>query len=323
MGLCVRTGVFADSSLKPARFPVLIQTVNGEFCKGGSKGLDLTLTMSVQDGDRTKKVRLEPYWCYEAGIKEVDLIIGYPYLKVFALMVDPDKDCLRVSPGGRLRAIKGSCLRKELDPGHHLISSPGHLEYVPGPCSTQPTSSPLVWTPVPIPELQGGMGERRSSVPTSTHTVATIAPSGSAQLQGLLARSDAVATYPSGRTPGDRLSERQNCQQESIVTYPDRLERYSNSLKYMEQYGCRIPLWRPSSQGRVDAGSVTAIDAAALLRALSLRDSKSSHATVGVITEDLQATGPVCEGSVNGADTVCEGIGTGQHPEGTCQGNQP
>ena len=84
MGLCVRTGVFAESSLQPARFPVLIQTANGEFCKGGSKGLDLTLTMSVQDGDRTKKVRLEPYWCYEAGIKEVDLIIGYPYLKVFA-----------------------------------------------------------------------------------------------------------------------------------------------------------------------------------------------------------------------------------------------
>ena len=61
---------------------------------GGTKGTMLSLVLPVMKEGKCQLVRCKPIWCYEAQISGVDMILGYPFLKAFRMMVNCPKDCL-------------------------------------------------------------------------------------------------------------------------------------------------------------------------------------------------------------------------------------
>ena len=96
MPLCARMHLFQEGSLTPAKFPVKIRTANGMACAGGQVGLLLQLTLPLVNTDGSVQyATFEPAWCYIADIQGVDLIIGYPYLRNYGLLVDTGQHCLR------------------------------------------------------------------------------------------------------------------------------------------------------------------------------------------------------------------------------------
>ena len=70
--------------------------------RGGKKGLFLQLQLPVKVSHRADDcyeiVRTQHLFAYEAALDAVDVIIGYPYLKAFNLMVDCAQNCLRPGP---------------------------------------------------------------------------------------------------------------------------------------------------------------------------------------------------------------------------------
>ena len=95
--LTIRHGVFPDDKLKPARFPVQFCTVNGTPMQGGERGLFASLRLPIcVKGDKFVFVKTMALFAYVADIHDVDVIVGYPFLKAFNLLIDCAQDRLRV-----------------------------------------------------------------------------------------------------------------------------------------------------------------------------------------------------------------------------------
>ena len=88
--LLFRKGLIPEKFLEPARRPIRITTADGTPMVGGSQGCVLTVTLPVAglDGAPTQELSCKPYWGYEAAVMGSDLILGYPFLKIFRLVVD-------------------------------------------------------------------------------------------------------------------------------------------------------------------------------------------------------------------------------------------
>ena len=97
--LAMRIGLFPKERLQKAQFPVAFTTADGSPMTGGTHGvfLGLCLPVRVDSGD-SKIIRTYPIFAYEAPLHGVDLIIGYPFLKAFDLVLDAVTDCLVHGP---------------------------------------------------------------------------------------------------------------------------------------------------------------------------------------------------------------------------------
>ena len=97
--LTVREDLFPRNRLKRAKFPVAFTTVDGSPMKGGQSGLFVTLKLPIcTSNDKFEVVRTQPLFAYVAELHDVDVIIGYPFLKAFNIMVDCTQDRLRLGP---------------------------------------------------------------------------------------------------------------------------------------------------------------------------------------------------------------------------------
>ena len=116
--LVFRTGLFPTERLQNAQFPVSFTTADGSVMHGGKLGVFLGLCLPVQVGSgESSLIRTYPIFAYEAPLHGVDILIGYPFLKAFDLVIDAVSDCL----------VHGPLCRRFLQPstGRPLGSTPG------------------------------------------------------------------------------------------------------------------------------------------------------------------------------------------------------
>ena len=95
-----RKGLIPRNFLERAQRSITIVTADGTPMLGGSHGckLEVVLPVSGQDGSTAKAVRCQALWGYESAIEGSDLILGYPFLKIFRLVVDCPSDSLKSVP---------------------------------------------------------------------------------------------------------------------------------------------------------------------------------------------------------------------------------
>jgi len=98
--LLFRKGLIPAKWLETARRPIKITTADGTPMVGGSHGcmMQVTLPVARLDGSPTRDLVCNPYWGYEAAVQGCDLVVGYPYLKIFKLVVDCPSDMLKSIP---------------------------------------------------------------------------------------------------------------------------------------------------------------------------------------------------------------------------------
>ena len=101
--LVCRHGLFPKSCLKKASFPVHFSTVDGQRMDGGTHGLFLEFWLPMWRQGRLITARTCSLFAYEANIQGIDIIIGYPFLKVFNLLVDAQHDRLSFGSTGNKR----------------------------------------------------------------------------------------------------------------------------------------------------------------------------------------------------------------------------
>ena len=93
--LTFKSGTFAKQKLRRAKLPVKFTTVTGDTMTGGSEGVFMSLRIPVcTEKDQFVFVKTRPLFAYEANVCGVDLIIGYPFLKAFNLVIDCGRDRL-------------------------------------------------------------------------------------------------------------------------------------------------------------------------------------------------------------------------------------
>ena len=95
--LLFRKGLIPSEFLESARRSITIRTADGTPMVGGTNGCKMKLTLPVAGLDGSTQVGFvsHPFWGYEAAIRGNDLILGYPFLKIFKLVVDCPSDILR------------------------------------------------------------------------------------------------------------------------------------------------------------------------------------------------------------------------------------
>ena len=96
--LVFKHGLIPQDKLMKASFPVKFSTVDGQTMEGGKHGLLMELRLPVWMQERHRVARTVPLFAYEANIHGVDMIMGYPFLKVFHLQVDTANDRLVIGP---------------------------------------------------------------------------------------------------------------------------------------------------------------------------------------------------------------------------------
>ena len=96
--LVFRHGLFPRRVLRKACFPVNFTTADGQPMAGGTHGLFLEFLLPIWRHGRLINARTCSLFAYEANIQGVDVIMGYPFLKVFNLSVDAQHDRLVVCP---------------------------------------------------------------------------------------------------------------------------------------------------------------------------------------------------------------------------------
>ena len=98
--LLFRKGLIPEECLEQAQRPIKISTADGTPMSGGNKGCIMWITIPVTnlDGTTTSDFHCEPFWGYEAAVESCDLVMGYPFLKKFRLVVDCPSDSLRRAP---------------------------------------------------------------------------------------------------------------------------------------------------------------------------------------------------------------------------------
>ena len=95
--LAFRKGLFAKEALKVAQFPVHFSVADGQPMEGGTHGAFLQLRLPVHTDQGLVLAKTARLFAYEANIRGMDVIVGYPFLKSFGLSVDTSNDslCLR------------------------------------------------------------------------------------------------------------------------------------------------------------------------------------------------------------------------------------
>ena len=97
VALLVLSGLI--SKWKDASRPLSFTTASGAPMPGGLRGAMFHLTLSVQGEHGPFPARLTPVWGYEAALEGPDMIVGYPLLSLFGLMIDARANCLRLGDG--------------------------------------------------------------------------------------------------------------------------------------------------------------------------------------------------------------------------------
>ena len=106
-----RRGLIPDNLLQNAVKPIKLVTADSTPMLGGDRGCEILLTFPVGfENNRTEIFRCPPCWAYESAIQGSDIILGYPFLKYFRLMVDCHGDILRNTSSSttRTRSISPS-----------------------------------------------------------------------------------------------------------------------------------------------------------------------------------------------------------------------
>jgi len=95
-----RKGLIPKEYLEKAQKTINIVTADGTPMSGGTHGCKMEVVLPVlgQNGRRLKTVRCQALWGYESAIEGNDLILGYPFLKIFNLVVDCPSDSLKSVP---------------------------------------------------------------------------------------------------------------------------------------------------------------------------------------------------------------------------------
>ena len=103
-----RIGLFASEEVVPAKCPIGLVTVDGTRLNGGDRQISLTLGFSASAGSRVKDWRERAIFI--EGDIQVDLILGYPWLRSTHLGILPHKDALfrEGSPTWLLRSVTSS-----------------------------------------------------------------------------------------------------------------------------------------------------------------------------------------------------------------------
>ena len=92
--LVFRKDLLPKPCLKKACYPVHFLTVDGQRMEGGTHGQFMELWLPIYRNERLITARTCALFAYEADIKDIDIIMGYPFLKAFKLSVDAEHDCL-------------------------------------------------------------------------------------------------------------------------------------------------------------------------------------------------------------------------------------
>ena len=94
-----RNNLVPVNLLQSSHCPISIKTADGSVMEGGQRGCYATLVIPSSDaiGNQVYNV-CAPYWGYEANIGDVDVILGYPFLKSFQFTIQcvNDKLCRRL-----------------------------------------------------------------------------------------------------------------------------------------------------------------------------------------------------------------------------------
>ena len=90
-----RSGIFTDWQMRPAQNPIKLITVDGTRLSGGSREISLDIEFGVE-GDRKRSTWRENAWFIEGDI-QVDLILGYPWLRTVQLGILPHRDAFFLS----------------------------------------------------------------------------------------------------------------------------------------------------------------------------------------------------------------------------------
>ena len=99
--IAFRRKLIPGRSLKTASFPVQFTMADGKPMIGGTHGTMMQFQLPTYRGDDPVLAKTTPLFAYEADIQGCDVILGYPFLKAFHLVVDTVRDglCLQDNHG--------------------------------------------------------------------------------------------------------------------------------------------------------------------------------------------------------------------------------
>ena len=105
--LLFRKGLIPFKFLEKAQTRINIVTADGTPMVGGTRGckMEIILPISGMDGSSMEPVCCQALWGYESAIRGSDLILGYPFLKIFRLVVDCPSDCLKSMPTSKSASL--------------------------------------------------------------------------------------------------------------------------------------------------------------------------------------------------------------------------
>ena len=112
--LLIREGLIPSRYLQPAKHPIRILTADNSPMTGGSKGCNVTISVLILKGNANNAptlLRCSNFWGYVANIGDCDVILGYPFLKIFNLVVDCPSDGLRRIPSSTRRTPASQIIR--------------------------------------------------------------------------------------------------------------------------------------------------------------------------------------------------------------------
>ncbi len=87
-----RSGIFSDLQTKPKRNPINLVTVDGTRLSGGAGEISLDIEFGIE-GDQKNSTWPENA-CFIEGDIQVELILGYPWLRTVQLGILPHRDAI-------------------------------------------------------------------------------------------------------------------------------------------------------------------------------------------------------------------------------------
>ena len=82
-----------------------MRDASGSPMSGGTRGASVRVCLPVMGTDESceslYQVTCSALWGIEITMPGLDMVIGYPFLSLFRLMVDPVSDCLRFACGDK------------------------------------------------------------------------------------------------------------------------------------------------------------------------------------------------------------------------------
>ena len=99
--IIVNSGVLPVEALQQSRFPVRFTNASGLKMSGGNLGAPVRISLPVYEDTPGESIPVEAccstLWAMTVDIADVDVILGYPFFKLFGLGVDATRDCVRFS----------------------------------------------------------------------------------------------------------------------------------------------------------------------------------------------------------------------------------